>query len=168
MGHANARLRRHVSEPLTLDSYALPVAFRDVGLLNYVFVPRLSTGFGAIRRAVGETAEALRRTGPSEGEVCRSLRQEQRERLDALATGEGVAAAVARGALLHGDPLVFAQELRALDALDAPAVHAVARRLLTDEFSTLEIQPTGVMRFVKTLLEWLPDGVGASLEASLL
>ena len=33
---------------------------------------------------------------------------------------------------------------------------------------TLEIRPVGAMRWIKRVLEWLPDGIGASLEEGLL
>ncbi len=168
MGHADARFRRGVADRLSLDAYGLPVVFRDVGLLNYVFAPRLSVDVDTLERAVREQVEVLLNEGPEAAEVCRSRRHEQLERLELLSTNEGLAAAVARGAVLQGDPRAFARELRSLDALDRETVHAVARRTLTDAPSTLEIRPTGFLRFVKALLEWLPASVGASLEASLL
>ena len=168
MGHPAARLRSNVADRLALDAYGLPVAFSGVGLLNYVFVPRLATSFREMRRAVDAEVDALLRDGPSQGEVCRSVRHEQRERLAALATNEGVAAAIARGALLHGDARAFERELRALGDLDAKAVHRAARRFLGPGASTLVIEPEGAMGWIKTVLEWLPAGLGASLESSFL
>jgi predicted Zn-dependent peptidase len=168
MGHANARLRRRIADRLTLDAYGLPVVFRDVGLLNYVFAPRLAVDVETLRRAVHEQVQALRRDGPDAEEVCRSRRHEQRERLELLASNEGLAAAVVRGAVLQGDPSAFASELRALEAVDGARVHAAAQRYLSPDPSTLEIRPTGFLRFMKALLEMLPASVGDSLEASLL
>ncbi len=168
MGHPNARFRRRIADRLTLDAYAIPLAFRDVGLLNYVFAPRLSVDIAMIQRALHEEVQALHRDGLDEKEVCRSRSHEQRERLELLATNEGVAAAIAQGALLQGDPRAFEHALRALDVLDREAVQAAAERYLTPNLSTLEIRPTGFMRFVKAVLELLPASVGASLEASLL
>ena len=52
--------------------------------------------------------------------------------------------------------------------LTPEAVRDVARRTFESAPSTLVIAPTGPMRWLKPVLEWLPDAVGASLERSLL
>ena len=168
MGHSDARLRRSVARRLALDAYSLPVFFRDVGLLNYVFVPRLSVDFETLRDAVRDEVMALRRDGPDDGEVCAGRLHVQRARLEALSTNEGVALAIAQGALFFGDPRAFERELHALGALDRAAIRAAIEGYLTPDFPTLRIEPTGFMNFVKSLFEWLPAGAGEALEERLL
>ena len=168
LGHSNARFARSIKGPLALDAYSVPLAFRDVGLLNYVFAPRTFASFEEIEAVVRQEVSSLREQGPTAVELCESVRREQAERLAALDTNEGVAAAIARGALLEDDPWRFAEELRALDALDPEAIRRVAQSVLVDDFLTLEIQPTGLMRWLKPLLELLPSSVGAGLEGWLL
>lgn len=168
MGHADAALVRTIARPLALDGYALPLSFRDVGLFNYVFVPRTFVRFEEIRRVVRSEIERLRQAGPTMDATRRSVRRVTAARLAALQTSEGLAAELARGALIAGDPKAFVAELEALDGLDPEALRAVARRWLTTEPHTLVIQPTGALRWIKAVLEWLPDGVGAALEEAIL
>ena len=168
LGHSNARFARAIRGPLALDAYSVSLAFRDVGLLNYVFAPRTFASFEEIEAVVRREVASLREQGPTPAELCESVRREQFERLAALDTHEGVAAAIARSVLLGGDPLRFARQLRELEALDREAIRRVARRVLVDEPLTLEIRPTGFMRWLKPVLELLPSGVGAGLEGWLL
>jgi predicted Zn-dependent peptidase len=168
MGHPNARLERAIRGPLALDAYSVSFAFRDVGLLNFVFAPRTFASFDDIQETIREEVRSLRAEGPSAEELCESRRRVQSMRLDALSTNEGVGAAVARGVLFHGDPRHFETELERLDTLDADDVRRVAERHLDDDFSTLEIRPVGLMGWLKPILEVLPSGVGAGLEGMLL
>jgi predicted Zn-dependent peptidase len=168
LGHSNARFARSIRGPLALDAYSVSLAFRDVGLLNYVFAPRTFASFDEIETVVRREISSLREQGPTPQELCESVRREQFERLAAIDSHEGVAAAIARGALLEENPLRFAEELRALDALDREAIRRAAKSFLVDDFLTLEIQPTGFMRWLKPVLEFLPSSVGAGLEGLLL
>ena len=168
MGHADARLSRAIDGTLALDAYALSFALRDVGLLNYVFAPRTFVGFDDIERVLRREIGRLRSEGPQPGELCRSRLRKQTERLAALGTNEGVAAAIARGALLHDDPRHFEAELHQLGALDVETVRRAAARYLVDDFSTLEIRAAGLMRWLKPVLEFLPASVGSALERMLL
>ncbi len=168
LGHSNARFARSIRGPLALDAYSVSLAFRDVGLLNYVFAPRTFASFDEIETVVRREISSLREQGPTPQELCESVRREQFERLAAIDSHEGVAAAIARGALLEENPLRFAEELWALDALDREAIRRAATSFLVDDFLTLEIQPTGFMRWLKPVLEFLPSSVGAGLEGLLL
>ena len=168
MGHANARLERALRGALALDAYSVSFAFRDVGLLNFVFAPRTFASFGEIQDVVASQAASLRSDGPTAEELCESRRRVQSLRLEALSTNEGVAAAVARGVLFHARPLHFAAELRRLDGLSRGDIRRAAGRHLGEDFSTLEIRPVGLMRWLKPILEVLPSGVGAGLEGMLL
>lgn len=168
LGHSNARFARAIKGPLALDAYSVSLAFRDVGLLNFVFAPRTFASFAEIEAVVRREITSLREHGPTPAELCESVRREQSERLSALDTNEGVAAAIAGGALLEDDPLRFVEVLHALDALDREDVRRIAERYLVDDYLTLEIQPTGLMRWLKPILEVLPSSVGAGLERMLL
>lgn len=168
MGSSDARFQREIAAPLTLDAYSVSLAFRDIGLLNYVFVPHTYVGVAEIRAAVRREVQALRDEGPGRAETCRSVQRIVNDRLTDLETAEGVAAAIARGALFRQDPRVFAAELSELARVDAATLERAARELLVLDFHTLEIRPTGLMRWLKPVLEFLPDSIGASLEASLL
>lgn len=168
MGHPDARFDRAVVAPASLDAYPLTIAFRDVGLLSYVFVPRTFVPAGQLRARVEDEVARLLRDGPTAAETCRSVARELRERLAPLATAEGVAAALARAAVFQGDPHAFEGELRAIEAVDAASVSRVAEQVLGAPMHTLEIRPVGTMHWVKRVLEWLPDGVGASFEDGLL
>ena len=168
MGHDEARFAKAVREPFTLDAYTISFAFREVGLLNFVFAPRTFARFEDIQHAIRRETADLRENGPRDQELCRSRMQEQTERLGRLETNDGIAAAIARGTLFHDDPHYFETELRRLDRLDRKELRRVARRYLVDDFSTLEVRPTGIMRWLKPLLEFLPSSIGASLEGMLL
>ncbi len=168
MGHDDARVSRAIRDTLALDAYSVSFALRDVGLLNFVFAPRTFARFADIQRVIRREMTDLRENGPDLRELCRSRIHEQTERLARLQTSDGVAAAIARGTLFHDDPHHFETELRRLDRLDRTELRRVARHYLIDDFSTLEIRPTGMMRWLKPILEFLPSGVGASLEGMLL
>ncbi len=168
LGHRDARLARVVRGPLAFEATSLSFALRDAGLLNFVIVPRTFASFREIRRTVDEVLGALAQTGPEADELCAAIRHEQIERLVALETNEGLSAALARGVLFEQDPRRFARELEALAALSVEDVRKSAERIQTRSPSTLVIRPKGLMGWLKPLLEILPDGVGASLERSLL
>lgn len=168
MGHPDARLSRRVADPLSIDAYPLSVSFRDTGLLNYVFVPRTFVSTRQIRSAVHEAVAALRAEGPTESEVCQSVRRLLRDRLAGLETSAGLAAALANAAVLHGDAATLAASLDDLARVDPARTRRASERLFAGPMHRLEIQPVGSMRWVKRLLEWLPDSVGASLEGRLL
>lgn len=168
MGNPDARFDRAVNRRLALYGYSVPAVFRDVGLLNYVFAPRTFVGFDEIKRAIGAEIESLRSIGPDADELCRSVRRERAELLARLETNGGVAAVLAEGVVFQGDPRAFEQNLDALDALDPERIRALSERYLIDEYNTLEIVPAGAMKWIKPILEFLPEGVGASLEESLL
>lgn len=168
MNPDGGRLRRRVVRPFAFDGYALAVALRDVGLLNYVFAPRTFASFAEIVDGVRAEARVLREEGPSDEELCRSRRQEQRERLAALDDAERLAAAIGLSAVLHGEPLHFLSEARRLEGIDADEVRRVAGEILVEESPTLEIRPVGAMRWIKPILEVLPAALGRSLEGWLL
>jgi len=168
LGHRDARLARVVRGPLAFEATSLSFALRDAGLLNFVFVPRTFASFREIRRTVDEVLEELAETGPGPAELCAAIRREQIERLVALETHEGLSAAIARGVLFARAPRRFARELDALTAVSVEDVREAAGRMREREPSTLVIRPKGLMGWLKPLLEILPDGVGASLERSLL
>jgi len=168
LGHRDARLARVVRGPLAFEASSLSFALRDAGLLNFVFVPRTFASFGEIRRAVDGVLEELAETGPGADELCAAIRREQIDRLVALETHEGLSAGIARGVLFGRDPRRFARELDALAALSVEDVREIARRIRERAPSTLVIRPTGLMGWLKPILEFLPDGVGVSLERSLL
>ncbi|MEZ4279652.1 MAG: pitrilysin family protein [Myxococcota bacterium] len=168
LGTRDARFARALRGELVFDAYSLSFALRDAGLLNFVFVPRTFASFRRIRRELDHVVDDLRTHGPDDDELCRAIRHEQLDRLAAAESHEGLADALARGALFADDPRRFETELRALGALTRDDVQRAAERALGREPSTFVIMPTGVMRWLKPVLEFLPDGVGASLEESLL
>jgi zinc protease len=168
LGHRDARLSRVVRGPLAFEATSLSFALRDAGLLNFVIVPRTFASFREIRRTVDTVLAELAETGPDPDELCAAIRREQIERLVALETNEGLSAALARGVLFEQDPRRFARELAALAALSVGDLREAAERMRARSPSTLVIRPEGLMGWLKPLLEILPDGVGASLERSLL
>jgi len=168
MGYPDARLERAIRGSLVIDAYSVSFALRDVGLLNIAFAPRTFASFEDIQQAMERVVEPLRQDGPTSAELCKSLRSEQSKRLAALGTNEGVAAAIVRGSLIQDDPRFFEEELRRLDSLQSEDIKSAAREYLVPDYSTLEIRPAGVMRWLKPILEVLPSGVGSSLEGMLL
>ena len=168
MGHPDARFSKAIRSPLTLDAYSMSFAFRDVGLLNFVFAPRTFASFSDIQDEVQREITDLREQGPSAEELCTSRLHEQTKRLARLETNDGVSAAIAKGALFHDDPRYFEEELRRLDRLDRETLRRVAGQYLIDGYSTLEIRSPGIMRWLKPILEFLPRAIGNALEGMLL
>ncbi|HPG24248.1 MAG: insulinase family protein [Spirochaetaceae bacterium] len=168
LGHRDARLALARKGRLALQAYSISFALREAGLLSFVFAPRTFARFAEIREEVETRVARLAREGPDAAELCRAIVHEQSEGLAAVDTNEGLAGVVARDMVETGEPLAFVQRLDALAALTPEAVRDVARRTFESAPSTLVIAPTGPMRWLKPVLEWLPDAVGASLERSLL
>ena len=168
LGHPDARLVRGLTRDSALEAFSLPLAFRDLGLLAWAFVPRTFVSTAEIRERIAEEIRQLNDRPPDEEETCHSVHRVLRARLALVAEAEGVGAVLARAALLQGDPRAYERELDAIARVEPEVLSRVAERIFDGPMHTLEIEPVGLMRFVKRLLEWLPDGVGASLEGSLL
>lgn len=168
LGHPDARFTRAFARDAALEAFSLPLAFRDVGLLAYVFIPRTFVSTRQLRAHVTDETARLRTQPPSEAETCHSVRRVLRERITLVASAEGVGQVLARAALLQGDPYAFERELTAIANVDPQALSRVASRIFDGPMHTLEVEPVGFARFVKRLLEWLPDGVGARLEGIFL
>ncbi|MEZ4289261.1 MAG: hypothetical protein R3E53_01495 [Myxococcota bacterium] len=152
---------------LALQAYSISFALREAGLLaSCSRRPHLrplrgdreevETRVSAASRASPTPPSCVARSCTKQSEGCR--RRHER----------GLAGVVARDMVETGEPLAFVQRLDALAALTPEAVRDVARRTFESAPSTLVIAPTGPMRWLKPVLEWLPDAVGASLERSLL
>ncbi|MCR9094414.1 MAG: insulinase family protein [bacterium] len=168
LGHPDARLVRTLTRDNALEAFSLPLAFRDLGLLAWAFVPRTFVSTATLRARIQEETRRLLDRPPDSEETCHSVQRVLRARLALVADAEGVGAALARAALFQGDPRAFEQELSAIARVEPDQLARVAERVFEGPMHTLEVEPVGLMRFVKRLLEWLPDGVGASLEGTLL
>ncbi len=168
LGHPDARFVRAFARDAAFEAFSLPLAFRDVGLLATVFVPRTFVSTARLREHLVEETARLRAQPPGETETCHSVRRVLRARLALVADAEGVGQALARAALVQGDPRAFLRELEAIAKVDPRALARVAERIFDGPMHTLEVEPVGLARFVKRLLEFLPDGVGASLEGRFL
>jgi zinc protease len=105
------------------------------------FIPVPGKTFKDIEAVVWEEVEAIKKKGVSAKDLQKAKNQQAVDTVSSLATNNGRAFLIARGATLDNDPLSILTDLEKYEAVTARDVKRVAGKYLSKEWLTLEIVP---------------------------
>lgn len=168
-GNASSRFQaqlRKLDKPAFLTQ-SFTFGAHYLGITAIGFVPRGRTSFREFRELVDNTIREAQVGGITRAEVCRAIRSRQTRYLQELATSTGVARLLGNQVLLGHAP-DFLQPWQAWAAQTPASVEKVIGSHFRQPTVAVEVAPNRGLRFVKKLLELMPENMANRLEDAVL
>jgi len=142
--------------------------FDKIGLANVLVVPRSYASRNRIQAAVDAQLNKLRRQGIPGPALCALVKSRLVQQLGNSNRPAELARMLADGWLFEHDPRYYLSLDARYRALTIAQTRQIAMRYFTRNYLLFTVEPKWTVRSIKTLLEWLPDGLGKRIEASQL
>ena len=129
---------------LVVDTVPLPAMMSGgvaAGTAMGAFIPVPGKTFKDIEAVVWAEVDVVKKRGVSAKDLQKAKNQSAVDTVSSLATNNGRAFLIARGANLDGDPLSILTDLKKYEAVTTRDIKRVAGKYLTKEWLTLQIVP---------------------------
>jgi len=127
-------------------------------------VPHSYADFSQIKAVIIKELNQVRLEGVSDGELCSAQKHRQMKIIKKMSNNREMAELIGEGVLFFNDPMYAINALNAYQAVDNQQIKAVAQQYFHEDWLALEIEPGPGMRFVKWLMEILPQSLSKTLE----
>ncbi|MCW8929706.1 MAG: insulinase family protein [Gammaproteobacteria bacterium] len=166
LNHDTSRLKRQLKEEqeLIFETIGFPLTFEQAGITAMGMVPHSYADFSQIQSLVRNEIEQIHISGVSEEELCSAKKNRQQIILQKMSNNRQLAELIGDGVLFFDNPRQAISDLKAYQAVDNLKIKQVARHYFTDDWLALEIVPGPGMRFVKWLMELLPQSFSKTIE----
>ncbi len=166
LNHDASRIKRQLKEEqeLVFETIGFPLTFEQAGITAMGMVPHSYANFSQIQAVVKNEIEQIHRKGVSQEELCSAKKHRQLIILQKMSNNREMTQLIGDGVLFFNNPMQMIADLRAYQDVDNSKIQQVARQYFTDDWLALEIVPGPGMRFVKWLMEILPQSVSKRIE----
>ncbi len=157
-----------VHNQLAFTVLRLDYAFQHLALANAIVVPHSYVSSSRIKTIVDESLESLNSNGVSYQQLCQAVNIRGVNRLSALNSPFSRLAELGNNLLLHNDASYGRKQLQQLLNLTPEKIQLVIQRYYTKDYLFITVEPDWPTRWLKSILEFLPDGIGKSIEKDFL
>ena len=170
LNHDASRLKQQLKDEQTLvfETIGFPLTFEQAGITAMGMVPHSYADFSQIQAVVRNELEQIRNKGVSEDELCSAKKHRQLMILKKMSNNRQMAELIGDGVLFFNNPEQAILDLNAYQSVDNSQIMAVAQQYFNDDWLALEIVPGPGMRFVKWLMEILPQSFSKTIEQQFL
>jgi len=166
LNHDASRFKQRLKDEyeLVFEIIGFPLTFEQAGITAMGMVPHSYADFDQIKTEVKNELKQVHLHGVSNMELCSAKKYRQMKIIKKMANNRQMAEMIADGVLFFNDPLYAITALNAYQNVDNQQIKAVAQQYFHDDWLALEIEPGPGVRFVKWIMEVLPQGLSKSLE----
>jgi predicted Zn-dependent peptidase len=157
-----------IDQQLAFTVLRLDYAFQYLTLANAIIIPHSYVSKKKIQNIVEQTLSEIKITGVSKEKLCQVVNLRSKKRLTALNSSFSRIAEISNNLLLHNDVLYGQKQLQQLLNMTPKDVQRILQQYYGTEYLLITVEPDWPTRWLKSILEILPDGVGRSLEKDIL
>ncbi|NOQ78459.1 MAG: hypothetical protein GQ546_03565 [Gammaproteobacteria bacterium] len=170
LNHDASRFKQALKEEqeLVFEIIGFPLTFEQAGITAMGMVPHSYADFSQIKAVIKKELERLRLDGVSEMELCSAQKYRQMKIIKKMSNNREMAELIADGALFFNDPQYAITALNAYQRVDNQQIKAAAQKYFHENWLALKIEPGPGVRFVKWLMEILPQSLSKTLEEQFL
>ena len=157
-----------VNQKLAFTVLRLDYAFQYLALANAIVVPHSYVSKSKIQSVIDESLEKIKNQGVSQQLLCQVINVRSMKRLAALNSPFSRVSETGNNLLLHNNLYYGRQQLQQLLELTEEDINRILNLYYGSNYLFITVEPDWPTRWLKSILEVLPDSIGRSLEKEVL